>query len=136
MVPVPEDLVDEVQDFLAWGVKKPDNAPKNPTAVAELYAEAPPEARALLQSVAVESLNEARPTLLDVAEGIGLSSHAIVGMLTELNFRLRALEGPMAIAMLRDDPRPMPEGRNPWEHRILHMTPEVAQLIADPTDAA
>lgn len=131
MVPVPEDLVEEVRDFMAWGMTTTTDEPENPDALAELYAGAGPEARAILNIVAAESIAEVRPTLTDVAERTGLSTHAVIGVLTELNYRLQKLRGPFAVVLVRDDPRPMPEGRNPWEHRILHMTRQTAGLIDD-----
>lgn len=120
MVPVPEELVEEVKDYLAWQVAAP-TVTENPEAVAAVLANADDQLRALIIATAEATADEIRPSLREVATQSGLSMREVIGSIVDVNARLQVegREGPLI--MMRPDPRPRPDDIPEWEHRIIHM---------------
>jgi hypothetical protein len=129
MVPVPEEIVDEVRAFLAWDVRGNADAPDNPEAIIELYESSGAVARTVLSTVATAALDGFRLPLPDVADTAGVNIHELIGLITDMNYHLREAGGPMAVIMMRPDHRPQPVGVTDWEHRVMHMADDVAKRI-------
>jgi hypothetical protein len=131
MVPVPEEIVDEVRAFLAWDVSGNTATPDNPEAIVGIYESSDAVVRAVLSTVAAASLDGFRPPLREVAETAGVNIHELIGVLADMNHRLRDAGGPMAAIMMRPDHRPRPDGVTEWEHRVMHMPDPLAKLVVD-----
>lgn len=129
MVPVPRDLVAEVERFLVWNVGR-EPAAWDRTAAAEFLAGLEPEGRALLLLAAEAAVEERPLTCAEAARVLGLSPREIVGLGIELNEQVGRAGGPMFLlaTSLRDIG---PDGTRP--PRRVDMTSGVAVVLLDAT---
>lgn len=127
MVPVPEELVDQVKAHMAWKLAGPKIA-ENPDAVRLVFDEADPDLRNLIHYVAQATVDGETPTLLEVSAAIDMPPRQVIGCLSELSVRLQAAGRANFFLLARVDPRERPEGVEEWEHRVLVMTDADAAL--------
>lgn len=130
MVPVPEEIVAEVKDWMAWNLNAPKVA-ENPDAVRQVVEEADPDLRSLILHTAAVTNDGGLTALVDAAEGTGMSPREVMGAVGDLHARIVAAGRPTPLIMARVDPRDLPEGRHDSLHRVLHMSEADAAFVVD-----
>lgn len=128
MVPVPEELVDQVTAYMAWKLSGPKIA-ENPDAVRLVFDQTDPDLRNLILHVAQATVDGGTPTLLEVSAAIDMPPRQIIGSLSELAVRLQAAGRANFFLLARADPRERPDGVEEWEHRVLVMADADAELV-------
>jgi len=128
MVPVPEELVDQVKKYMTWKLNRPKVA-ANPDAVRIVYDEIDTEMRRLVRYTAEVTDQGDTPTLTQVAEACDMNPREVVGSLTELSALLQASGRAEPLILPRVDVGPRPDGVTEWAHRVLEMTEADARLI-------
>ena len=133
MVPVPEDLVEDVDRFMKWIVNR-DSMPSGEgdsllAAGAGAYLAAGPSARLLLVTVARAAVDQTPISLAETAAAVGLNLHEAMGMVGEANTNYIQLEGRGAMVLPIPNPAPLPEGCPAWAHNVLAMRPDVAETL-------
>ncbi|MDQ1429420.1 MAG: hypothetical protein QOF40_22 [Actinomycetota bacterium] len=127
MVPVPEEHVQDVMQFVVRLISQASVEPWNEEAIAQLFEEIDEPARALLSTVAKgviggKLLNEA-----DAAAVIGMTWREVAGMMRELNDAAAAGDHPPLLSR-RSLSVTLPNGRT-REVRALAIDDDVAQLV-------
>ena len=130
MVPVPEELVTSVKDYMKWKLNAPKVA-ERPDAVQTVWEEADAPLRSMLHYTARITMEDGLPTLTEVAEACGMSKREVIGAVGDLQGRLRSAGRASLLILPRDDPRERPDGVGEWEHRVLNMSEVDAKLIID-----
>jgi hypothetical protein len=129
MVPVPEEHLAEVNQFLKWGlVTLPTIEGWDQDAIARFLGELEEPSRSFLLLVAKASAEFTVLTIQDAGEASGRSVHEVLGMVVTLNEAIRAAGGPpiaLAIDAQVDSPELGPSG---WS---LNMVAEVAAAFLD-----
>ena len=133
MVPVPEDLVDDVDRYMTWIVKR-DSVPRGQEqamldAGAGAYLAAAPPARRLLITVARAAAEGVSISVADTAAAVGLSLHEAMGIVGEANINFVQLKGGFAMVVPIPNPAPVPDGYPAWAHTLLTMQPDVAEML-------
>lgn len=128
MVPVPEELVDQVTTYMAWKLSGPKIA-ENPDAVRLVFDQIDSDLRNLILHVAQATVAGSTPTLLEVSAAIDMPARQIIGSLSELAVRLQAAGRANFLLLARADPRERPEGVEEWEHRVLVMADADAEVV-------
>ena len=93
MVPVPEELVEKVQFFLSWNVHAPKIGQRSSDALKRLIPETNEVERELLVAVSEAILRGEQVLLADAAATVGCSEYEVLGMMVDLNSRLRLRGG-------------------------------------------
>jgi hypothetical protein len=94
MVPVPDNLVTEVEQFMQMIARSPAGQTLEPDAAAKLLNDLDEPARKLLLQVA-KAADEFLPiTMHDAAEAAGCSEHELLGRVVELNNLIASRGGP------------------------------------------
>jgi hypothetical protein len=93
MVPVPEELVEKVQFFLFWNVDAPKIGQRSSDALKRLIPETNEVERELLVAVSEAMLRGEQVLLADAAATLGCSEYEVLGMMVDLNNRLRLRGG-------------------------------------------
>jgi hypothetical protein len=130
MVPVPEEFVAEVTQYLQWntGTPPPDFWPDD--AIARFVEGLDESARAVLLHAARGSDGVVVMPVTDVAEATGCTPREVVGLVVELNEAARNAGGPpfiMATTLLHGEAAGGPEA---WS---VNMPGAVAKLVLDAT---
>ena len=133
MVPVPEDLVEDVDRFMTWVVRR-DSTPSGEEhalleAGAGAYLAAAPPARRLLAAVAKAAVDQIPISVADAAAAVGVSLHEAMGMVGEANINFVQLEGGGAMVLPIPNPAPTPEGCPAWAHNVLAMRADLAEVL-------
>ncbi|MFT5201558.1 MAG: hypothetical protein ACI9C1_000934 [Candidatus Aldehydirespiratoraceae bacterium] len=128
MVPVPEELVEEVKLFVQWEAGKQPPL-ENPPLLKDLVASTDQQAQAVLRYVAEASQDQIRPSLTEISTEFDLSIREIYGLVTQINNLSFRKGGPMAVVMIRPDGRAKPDDRDEFHHRVVMMADEIAELI-------
>jgi hypothetical protein len=124
MVPVPQELEEQVRHFLAWKETTGSLAGWSEEAVAALYEELDDASRLALEMTA-RGVHDAEPvTVGGIASAAGLTTREILGIVVELAQRLRALGGP-GIPLVVFDP---PEGKG-GDNRPVTMPRDGARAV-------
>jgi hypothetical protein len=109
MVPVPEELVEEVEFFLSWNVQAPKIGQRSSDALKRLIPETNEVERELLVTVGEAILRGEQVLLADAAATVGCSEYEVLGMIVDLNNRLQLRGGTGYMLM------PI---RAPWDSEI------------------
>jgi hypothetical protein len=136
MVPVPEELVEQVQQYLAWGAEHQQALAKpswDKPAIEQLYRLADPAGRRLLASVAAAVCNGGQVTVAEAARTVGVNEREIVGLCVELNYLVPENGQLRAVLLVGGVP--------PGEELVaggakLLMDPRVAALVDEVATAA
>lgn len=102
MVPVPEELEEQVQRHLVILRTRAASDDWNEESVAVLYEQLDEPARAVLTAVARAVADDEAPTVTGIAEATGTSAREVRGIVVEITHRFRALRGPAFPLMLLD----------------------------------
>jgi hypothetical protein len=128
MVPVPEEHVDAVQNFIR---QKVTNWPTefDPSTIEPLYRGGDDLSRRVLSIVASVSRRDESVGVPQLANLLECSTREAAGALIEINNRAVALAAaPFGILLLRDEREQSPES-DPWGTRVVLMRPEVAEAV-------
>jgi hypothetical protein len=93
MVPVPQDLVERVQQYVTWRVSGGVAADWTEDAVAELYRQLDDASRAVVWTVAQGVVDDEPITVARAAEAAGTTNREALGIVLELVQRFRGLGG-------------------------------------------
>lgn len=121
-VPVPEELVEQVEIFLRWNVNAAP--PPNVEVVGTVYPKLDDDSRRLLRFVAEAARTGDEVDLATVAHRLGLSQREAIGTVIELNAAIFQSGGPMMTVLFKDAPEP-----NRLPDRPLVVAEAVARVL-------
>jgi hypothetical protein len=127
MVPVPEDNVQDVLQFVVRLMSQASIEPWTEEAITQLFEEIDEPGRALLSTVANAVVRGTPLTEGDTSTLIGMTWRETMGLLRELNDLAGASAHPALIGR-RSSTTTLPNGRT-QDVRSLTMTDEVARIV-------
>ena len=127
MVPVPEDHVQDVMQFVVRLMSQAAIEPWSDEAITQVFEELDEPGRALLSTVANAVVRGNPITEGDTAALIGMTWRETMGILRELNDLAGASSHPPLIGR-RSNATTLPNGRT-RDVRVLTMNDEIAQLV-------
>jgi hypothetical protein len=129
MVPVPEEHVQDVMQFVLREVAKASLEPWDDTSITELFHDADEAGRSLLAYAARGAMSGTDITETQAADLMQLRQREVVGIVREINERAAKSSRP-ALVVTRMVTETLPNGRT-TEKRVLSMNDEVAPLVRD-----
>lgn len=129
MVPVPEEHVQDVMQFILREIAKASLEPWDGESVSELFYELDEASRSVLAYTARASMGGTDLTEAQAAETMQLRQREVVGIVRELNERATKANRP-TLVYTRVVSEAMPNGRT-TEKRVLWMSEDVASLVRD-----
>jgi hypothetical protein len=129
MVPVPQELEEQVRHYMAWRLTTIDMAGWTEESFALLYEQLDEASRVAVVTIARGVLEDKPVTVGEVAARVGTTSREILGIVVELAQRLRMLGGP-AIPLVVFDP---PEGKA-GDQRPITMPGDGARVVVSIAD--
>jgi hypothetical protein len=129
MVPVPEEHVQDVMQFILREVSKASLVPWDGESISQLFHEVDEAARSLLAYTARASLNGTDMTEAQAADMMQLRQREVVGIVRELTEQATKANRP-SLVTTRTVTETLPNGRTK-EKRVLSMSDEVAALVRD-----
>ncbi len=127
MMPVPEEHVEEVMQFILRAIAKASIEPWDTESVNTLYNEVDEATRSLLAFVARASAEGTELADADAARRIQMTVRETAGIMNELNTLTRETNRPPLINVRVASER-QPNGRV-TERRVLYMDVELAEFI-------
>jgi hypothetical protein len=127
MVPVPEDFVEEVMQFILRAIARASIQPWDTESATEIFGEVDEATRSLLAFVARAAVDGGELDAADAARKIQLTVREAAGIMNELNTLARDANRPILINSRMVTER-LPNGRTS-EKRVLSMEPDVADLV-------
>jgi hypothetical protein len=127
MVPVPEEHVQDVMQFILREVAKAAQGPWDDESISELFHEVDEASRSLLAYTARASIGGTDITEAQAADMMQLRPREVMGIVRELN-ELAAKANRPALVVTRTVTETLPNGRTA-EKRVLWMSEEVAPLV-------
>jgi hypothetical protein len=104
MVPVPQELEEQVQHYLTWRLSTGAMAGWTESALATLYGQLDESARVAFEMIARGVVDDDAVTVGRVAGRVGTTTREILGIVVELAHQLRALGGPSIPVIVIDPP--------------------------------
>jgi|Tabmets5t2r1_1033131.scaffolds.fasta_scaffold14573_1 hypothetical protein len=129
MVPVPEEHVQDVMQFILREVARAALEPWDDESVSQLFQEVDEASRSLLAYTARASMGGTDITEAQAADMMQLHQREVIGIVRELNERAAKANRPGLVAT-RAVTETLPNGRT-TEKRVLSMSDEVAPLVRD-----
>lgn len=129
MVPVPEEHVHDVMEFVIRTMARASLEPWDAHSVGQLFDEVDELSRSLLSFVARATIADKRAAQVDGARVLQLSARETVAIMREINERGRTDGHPMIITQ-QTLPEVLPNGRS-TETRVFQMEADVAELVRD-----
>ena len=135
MVPVPEELVDEVRHYLMVLAGRGSSEGWSDESVERLYDQLDEPARAVVTSIARTIADGELATVTAIAEATGTSVRDVRGIVVEVAHRFRALKGP-AMPILVLDPTDGPDADKGLDddHRPIAMSDAGARIVLSVAD--
>lgn len=127
MVPVPEEHVQDVMQFVLREVAKASLEPWNEESVSRLFHEVDEEGRSLLAYAARATISGKDLSEADAADLLQLRQREIAGIVRDLNDRAINANRPNLVST-RVVTETLPNGRT-VDKRVLWMSEEVAPLV-------
>ena len=127
MVPVPEDHVGDVMQYVVRLMSQASIEPWDESSMEELFRDVDEPSRALLSAVAKESLSGKALPDAELTRTIELNWRETMGLLRELNDIARD-DGHPPLIIRRTISEPLPNGRTK-DVRVLAMNEEIAKLV-------
>lgn len=127
MVPVPEEHVEDVMQFVLREVAKASLEPWDEESVSALFHEIDEASRSLLAYAARAVMTGKELKESEAADLLQLRQREVVGIMRELNERASKANHP-ALVTTRIVTETLPNGRT-TEKRVLWMSDEVAPLV-------
>ena len=123
MVPVPEELVEEVRRFQLGLFTRDNVAPWDKAAMADFVRDAEEDTRSLLVVVATDTVKTDSPTVRAVADSLGCSVREALQIVSELNEAARAT-GRLALVQVETKDAASGERRltmpEPWARLVVN----------------
>jgi predicted ATP-dependent protease len=129
MVPVPEEHVQDVMQFVLREVAKASLQAWDKESVSELFHEVDEVSRSLLAYTARASMSGTDITEAQAADMMQLRQREVIGIVRELTERATKANRPSLVSS-RTVTEALPSGRT-TEKRVLWMSDEVAPLVRD-----
>jgi hypothetical protein len=129
MVPVPEEHVQDVMQFVLREVAKASLEPWDEGSVSELFHDVDEACRSLLAYTARAAVSGTDITEAQAADAMQLRQREVVGLVRELNELAAKASRPVLVAT-RTVTEALPNGRTA-EKRVLTMSDEVARLVRE-----
>jgi hypothetical protein len=129
MVPVPEEHVQDVMQFILREVARASLEPWDGESISQLFQEVDEASRSLLAYTARASMSGTDITESQAADMMQLRQREVAGIVRELNERATKANRPTLVAN-RSVTETLPNGRT-VEKRVLWMNDEVATLVRD-----
>jgi len=129
MIPVPEEHVEEVMQFILRAIARAAIEPWDAASVTELFEEVDEASRSLLAFVARGSADGGELDIADAARKVQLTVREITGIMNELNILIRDANRPNLI-ISRSVAERLPNGRVK-DKRVLFMEAEVAEMVRE-----
>lgn len=127
MVPVPDEVLDQVRAYLLFNVGGARTEPQlDPV---HDVIEAHPDLHRLVRFVADAVLEGEPITLRGLATALDTGVREVTGTIQEINLRVREAGGPAAVLLLQPDPSTMPDDSDPFEHRVVRLGRQLAQAV-------
>jgi hypothetical protein len=127
MVPVPEEHVQDVMQFVLREVAKASQEPWDEASVSELFHDVDEESRSLLAYVARATMSGKEISEADAADLMQLRQREMAGIMRELNERASKANRPVLVSA-RTLTETLPSGRT-VEKRVLWMNEDLAALL-------
>jgi hypothetical protein len=127
MVPVPEEHVEDVMQFILGAIARASVEPWTADSVAELFDDVDEASRSLLAFVARATLDGSDLPEADAARKLQLTMRESAGIMNELKARTGGASRPSLISANVVAER-LPNGRTK-DVRVLRMDPDVAALV-------
>jgi hypothetical protein len=127
MVPVPEEHVEDVMQFILRAIARASIEPWDADSVGRVFLEVDEASRSLLAFVARAAADGSDLDAAEAARKIQLTVRESLGIMNELNALSRDQNRPILITARMVTDR-LPNGRV-TEKRVLNMEPEVADLV-------
>lgn len=127
MVPVPEELVTGVMDFVLKQLAKAAMEPWDDDSISEIYHAVDEPSRSLLSFVARATLADKELGEPDLAKLIQLTPREAMAIMREINTTAKEMSRPQ-IVEARMVTETLPNGRT-REKRIIAMEPDVAEIV-------
>jgi hypothetical protein len=129
MVPVPEEHVQDVMQFILREVAKASIEPWDEASVSQLFNEVDEASRSLLAYTARASMRGTEISEVQAADMMQLRPREVTGIVRELNERAAKDNRPSVVTALTVT-ETLPNGRTK-EKRVLAMSEEVAGIVQD-----
>jgi hypothetical protein len=129
MVPVPEEHVQEVMQFLLRTMARASIEPWDEESIGRLFADVDEPSRSLLSFVARAAVGGGDLAESDAARSVQLSARETNGIMRELNERAREANHPSLLGR-RTVPETLPNGRV-TQKAVFSMDEEIAKLVRD-----
>lgn len=127
MVPVPEEHVEDVMQFILREVARASLEPWDEESASALFHEVDEESRSLLAYAARATMSGKELSESDAADLMQLRQREMVGIMRELNERASKANRP-SLLTVRTVTETLPNGRT-TDKRVLWMSDEVAPFI-------
>lgn len=127
MVPVPEELVEDVMQFILRAIARASIEPWDAESISRVFLDVDEGARSLLAFVARAAADGSDLDAAEAARKIQLTVREAMGIMNELNTISRD-ENRSTLITARTVTDRLPNGRV-TDKRMLNMEPEVADLI-------
>jgi len=127
MVPVPEEHVQDVMQFVLREVARASQEPWDDVSVSELFHDVDEESRSLLAYVARATMSGKEISEAEAADLMQLRQREMAGIMRELNERAAKANRPVLVSA-RTVTDTLPNGRT-VEKRILWMNEDLAPLV-------
>lgn len=136
MLPVPEEHVEEVMQFVLRAIAEASIEPWDAESINVLYNDVDESTRSLLAFVARAAADEGELSDVDAARRIQMTVRETGGIMNDLNATTRESKRPQLISIRVVSER-TPNGRV-VDRRVLLMDPEIAALVraAEKTELA
>jgi hypothetical protein len=127
MMPVPEEFVEEVMQFILRAIARASIQPWDAESITKVFGEVDEASRSLLAFVARTPVEDGELDAADAARKIQLTVREALGIMNELNTLTRDTDRPNLINA-RNVTERLPNGRVK-DKRVLQMDPEVAEFV-------
>jgi hypothetical protein len=128
MVPVPEELVAQVKDYMSWQLNAPKVA-ENPEAVRHVLDAADPKLQTMVRYVAEVTADDGVPTLTDIGAAADMTPREVMGCIGDLGARLFGAGRAQPLILPGPDIRDRPEGVSEYAHKVARMSRADAEAI-------
>jgi len=137
MVPVPEDMAEDVRRFLAWTTSAAERPALDPPTVARALATLDAPSGQMLTMVAEATVSGRGATISRIAGALRCSTREVVGTMFDLNNLMRIAGA--AVALIPQKVPGVPD--EDLDERIITMTEDAARVVVaverlDPSDGA
>ena len=127
MVPVPEEHVQDVMQFILREVSKASLEPWDDESISQLFHDVDEASRSLLAYIARASTSGKDMTEAQAADMMQLRQREVVGIVRDLNERATKANRP-AVLLMRTVTETLPNGRT-TEKRVISTSEDVAPLV-------